>query len=153
MMRPPSWSSITGTTSRVIRKTPRKLTFISSSQSAGDISTKGMRRLKPALLTRMSIGPSVSLVTATARRASASFAGRGHRHRNELVRTVARRESLIEERPQLRPVDGADRERERAPWMQKAATREIDRARDFALQCDGGAYRVWVGEEDRGEER
>src|SRR3712207_26808 len=60
---------------------------------------------------------------------------------------------VVEERPQFRPINRADREREGTARVQETATREIDGAGDFALQRYWGAHGVGIGEEHGGQER
>ena len=57
MMQPLPCASIEGIAYLVQRKTPRRLTFITWSQSSTGSSCTGRRATAPALLTRMSMRP------------------------------------------------------------------------------------------------
>ena len=57
MMQPLPCASIGGIAYLVQRKTPRRLTFITWSQSSIGSSCTGRRATAPALLTRMSMRP------------------------------------------------------------------------------------------------
>jgi hypothetical protein len=72
MILPLPRSSICAPAARHRRNALVRLTAMTSSQSASEYSTAAVRRMIPALLTRMSIGASSAAVAASTRRAAAA---------------------------------------------------------------------------------